>query len=115
MKNKIDLHSIRRQHAQRCYKFYVEQIEAGKSYQLIRELTETFRAYHYKGNDNTAVARFLSQIVRAGGIYRIRGENLDRASLQSQKKQFNRLALMCVSVWHLAHWRLDVTVRHYML
>ena len=28
--------------------------------------------------------------------------------------EYDRVALMCVSVWHLSHWRLDVTVDHYM-
>ena len=28
---------------------------------------------------------------------------------------YNRLALMCVSVFHLSHWRLDVTAVNYMV
>ena len=115
MKNKIDLHSIRREHAQKCYTYYLEQIKAGKADQLRRELIDTFAAYHYKGDSNKALVRFVAQIDRSDGVYRLRGQNLDRASLQKQSVQFDRLALMCVSVWHLAHWRLDVTVRHYML
>lgn len=35
--------------------------------------------------------------------------------MQGKSGVFDRLALMCVSVWHLAHWRLDVTVKDYML
>lgn len=29
--------------------------------------------------------------------------------------EYNRLALMAVSVFHLSHWRLDVTVSNYLL
>lgn len=115
MKNKLDLHSIRREHAQKCYAYYLEQIKAGKAEQLRHELVDTFRAYHYRGESNNALMRFLAQIDRSKGTYNLRGQNIDRARTQGQKSQFDRLALMCVSVWHLAHWRLDVTVRHYML
>lgn len=115
MNNKIDLHSLRREHAQKCYDYYVEQIKQGKGDQLRRELVQTFKAYHYDGDNEKRVSKFAEEIDRAGGLYRLRGKNVDRARAQGQTSQFNRLALMCVSVWHLAHWRLDVTVQHYML
>lgn len=115
MNNKIDLHGIRREHAQRAYAYYVDQIRQGKGDQLRQELVQTFKAYHYDGDNEKRVSRFLADIDRSGGVYRLRGENTDRARTQGQERQFDRLALMCVSVWHLAHWRLDVTVRHYML
>lgn len=115
MQNHIDLHAIRRDHAQRCYDYYAAKIKAGGADRLRRELVETFRAYHYDGKNPERMAKFQSEIDRAGGVYRLRGDNIDRARDQGQKCEFNRLALMCVSVWHLAHWRLDVTVRNYML
>lgn len=115
MNNKIDLHGIRREHAQKCYAYYVDQIRQGKGDQLRGELIATFKAYHYDGDNPKRIARFLGDIDRSGGIYVTRGENTDRARTNGSDGKYDRLALMCVSVWHLAHWRLDVTVRHYML
>ena len=115
MRNKIDLHTLRRQHAQKCYNYYVEQVKSGKGDQLRRELLKTFIAYHYKGKSFILQKRFLSQLDRAKGVYTLRGQNRDRAMIQKQEACFDRLALMCTSVWHLSHWRLDVTIRHYML
>ena len=115
MNNKIDLHGIRREHAQKCYAYYVDQIKQGKGDQLRRELIATFKAYHYDGDNPKRIARFLDDIDRSGGVYATRGQNTDRARTSGSDGKYDRLALMCVSVWHLAHWRLDVTVRHYML
>lgn len=115
MNNKIDLHGIRREHAQKCYAYYVDQIRQGKGDQLRGELIATFKAYHYDGDNPKRIARFLGDIDRSGGVYATRGENTDRARISGSDGKYDRLALMCVSVWHLAHWRLDVTVRHYML
>ena len=115
MNNKIDLHGIRREHAQKCYDYYISQIKQGKGDQLKRELIATFKAYHYDGDNPKRIARFLDDIDRFGGVYATRGQNTDRARTNGSDGKYDRLALMCVSVWHLAHWRLDVTVRHYML
>ena len=40
----------------------------------------------------------------------MRGENRQKAIELGKKTEYNRLALMMVSVLHLSHWRLDVTV-----
>ena len=47
--------------------------------------------------------------------YRLRGDNLTKALASGSPTEYNRLALMCVSVMHLAHWRLDVTVTNYVV
>ena len=49
------------------------------------------------------------------GIYRVRGENKKLAIRKGLPTEYNRLALMAVSVFHLSHWRLDVTVSNYLL
>ena len=115
MDNKIDLHSFRREQAQRAYAYYVDEIRKGKGDQLKRELIATMRAYHFDGDNGKRISRFVADIERSGGVYKLRGDNVDRARTQGKNTQYNRLALMCVSVWHLAHWRLDVTAHNYML
>ena len=47
--------------------------------------------------------------------YRLRGDNMTKALASGSSTEYNRLALMCVSVMHLAHWRLDVTVTNYVV
>ena len=47
--------------------------------------------------------------------YLIRGENLEKARALGLPDTYNRLALMAVSVFHLSHWRLDVTITNYLL
>lgn len=47
--------------------------------------------------------------------YKLRGNNYQKAIEQGKEMEYNRLALMAVSVFHLSHWRLDVTVTNYMI
>ena len=47
--------------------------------------------------------------------YKLRGENLRKARALGLPEEYNRLALMCVSVLHLSHWRLDVTTTNYLV
>lgn len=67
--NKIDLHGIRREHAQKCYEYYVSQIKQGKGDQLKRELIATMKAYHYDGDNEKRISRFKADIERSGGLY----------------------------------------------
>ena len=47
--------------------------------------------------------------------YYIRGKNKELAIAHGLPLVYDRLALMAVSVFHLSHWRLDVTVSNYLL
>ena len=49
------------------------------------------------------------------GTYYLRGRNRKFAQEHNLPTAYNRLALMAVSVFHLSHWRLDVTVCNYIL
>ena len=49
------------------------------------------------------------------GEYFIRGKNKKLALEKGLPIVYDRLALMAVSIYHLSHWRLDVTVSNYML
>ncbi|MDY3954631.1 MAG: hypothetical protein SOY83_04010, partial [Anaerovoracaceae bacterium] len=49
------------------------------------------------------------------GTYYLRGRNRKFALEHNLPTAYNRLALMAVSVFHLSHWRLDVTVCNYIL
>ena len=111
MQNHIDLHRIRGEHARKCYDYYVGLPDPDRQ-QLRRELAERYLA---AAPDPERVSRFLAQLDRDGGQYRLRGKSKDLAEAQGLPVVYDRLALLAVSVFHLSHWRLDVTVTNYML
>lgn len=113
MQNKIDLHGIRREHAQKAYEYYADRLknEPGYKYELRKELAARYKEFHRPGDSNK---RFLHDIMNEEP-YRLRGENRRKAIEQDKETEYNRLALMMVSVFHLSHWRLDVTVTNYLI
>lgn len=113
MQNKIDLHGLRRKHAQRAYEYYADRLknEPGYKYELRKELAARYREFHRPGDSNK---RFLHDIMNEEP-YKLRGENRKKAIELGKKTEYNRLALMAVSVLHLSHWRLDVTVTNYLI
>ena len=103
--NKIDLHHLRASQAKRAYLHYLDAIRAPAfKAQLIRELEARFEANGRQLNHD-----------QIDGKYYLRGLNRKFAREHNLPAAYNRLALMAVSVFHLSHWRLDVTVCNYML
>lgn len=119
MTNKIDLHSIRADQAKRAYEYYVDKLDTNPHYKVecIRKLTDYFKTMN--DNDDPRFlghfARFKKDIVTGGYKYRIRGENARIAKEKGLPLTYNRVALTMVSVFHLSHWRNDVTIKNYMI
>ena len=119
MTNKIDLHSIRAEHAKDAYKYYADRLAADPQYKV--ECIKKLVAYFKVMNDNNDLrfaghfARFKRDISLGGYKYRIRGENARIAREKGLPLIYNRIALMMVSVFHLSHWRNDVTIKNYMI
>lgn len=113
MQNKIDLHGIRREHAQKAYKYYADRLknEPEYKYQCQQELMARYDERHKPGASRQ---RFIADITNEQP-YKLRGENRQKAIELGKKTEYNRLALMAVSVLHLSHWRLDVTVTNYLI
>lgn len=113
MQNKIDLHGIRRKQAQRAYKYYADRLknEPGYKYQCRQELMARYDDRHRPGASRQ---RFIEDITNENS-YKLRGENRKKAIEQGKETEYNRLALMMVSVFHLSHWRLDVTIVNYIV
>lgn len=120
MTNKIDLHSIRAEQARRAYAYYTDQLQKDPRTRVeyVRKMSDYFKAMnmgqpqkafenHYK--------RFREDILANGGKYVLRGENARKAQNKGLPTTYDRVALMMVSVFHLAHWRNDVTVINYMV
>lgn len=118
MKNKIDLHGLRAEHAKECYDYYAGRIKEDPAYreQLREELQQYFRDHHsHNGElDTRAYERFCDDMNKNEGVYQMRGKTRELAEEHERPTDYDRIALMAVSVEHLAHWRLDVTVVNYL-
>lgn len=118
MKNRIDLHGMRAAHARECYDYYSARIKQDPSYreQLREELKDYFRAHHDPDGklDLDAYNRFCLDMEKNAGMYQMRGEAKKLAEANDRPTNYDRTALMATSVFHLAHWRLDVTICNYL-
>ena len=118
MHNRIDLHGMRAAHARECYDYYAARIKQEPDYrsQLQEDLKTYFREHHDPDRelDQAAYNRFCMDMNRNQGIYQMRGEARNLAEEMERPAIYDRVALMAVSVCHLAHWRLDVTVTNYL-
>lgn len=121
MNNKINLHGLRAQHAQDCYYYYVSMLtrDPSAAERLREELLGRWDEGHEKlKNSNYKTWAYQRKQFVADmddRPYLLRGENLRKAQALGVPDRYNRLALMCVSVMHLSHWRLDVTVINYIV
>lgn len=118
MKNRIDLHGMRAAHARQTYDYYLTRIkqEPGYREQLREDLKDYFKAHHDPDGklDQAAYNRFCLDMTRNQGIYQMRGEAKKLAEANDRPTNYDRTALMATSVFHLAHWRLDVTICNYL-
>ena len=121
MTNHINLHGIRAEHAKECYQHYAdfltrypERSEALRS-SLLRRWDNAHAALkkHDPGAYSKAKEKFINDM--DDRPYKLRGENRDKAIKMGLPTEYNRLALMAVSVFHLSHWRLDVTSVNYLV
>ena len=116
LSNKIDLHHLRALRAQRMYKYYLEHIQSEKGYreQLISEIKHT-----WEGDDETRMENGYRpkrwKDCKVNGNYVLRGHNRELALKTGLPVSYDRLALLAVSIYHLAHWRHDVTAANYLL
>mgnify|MGYP004533655285 CR=1 FL=1 len=118
LNNKIDMHSMRAIQAQRAYGYYADRIQAEPSFKV--ECIKKMLAYFDRMNvhDKQYDARlkaFKADILNDNLTYRLRGDNAQKARELGLPLVYDRVALSMVSVFHLAHWRNDVTVKDYMV
>ena len=106
LNNKLDLHRLRAEQAQRTYQHYLQRIENEGRERLIEEIKARWKEYNMKKRWNPRVVR---------GIYHLRGKNREFSLKHGLPTAYDRLALMAVSVFHLSHWRTNVAVCNYML
>lgn len=123
----LDLHGIRAEHAREAYEHYLEICSTPEGREeMCRQLWERYfdpqvgcKSYRYAaeaGNKKRMERlRYTFGQELAEGIYYLRGANRRVAIARGLPIAYDRLALCCVSVFALSHWRNDVTVKHYMI
>ena len=121
MNNTINLHGLRAAHGRDCYKHYLRLITSRQG--AADSLRQTILVRWEKGHERLLQTdpeawehqrkKFVADC--DDRPYKLRGENLAKAQALGLPEEYSRLALMCVSVFHLSHWRLDVTVTNYVV
>lgn len=114
MNNKINLHGLRAEQARKAYLYYQKRLESEPNYKYVcrKELALRYKTMHTA--DRVTNQRFLKDIMN-DTPYVLRGKNREKAIAQEKPVTYNRLAMMMVSVFHLSHWRLDVTSVNYLV
>lgn len=112
MKNKIDLHAMRADLAKQAYDYYAEKIK-DPDYKMNLQAALFRRYLNYNKNAND-VEKWAQENIFNDKPYVMRGENRENAISHGRPTEYNRLAMMAVSVFHLSHWRLDVTSVNYL-
>ena len=123
----LDLHYLRAECAKDAYCYY-EQIcstPEGRA-EMRRQLWARYtdpevgcKAYRLAvaAGDQKRIQRHLHLFSQelADGQYHLRGANRRVAIARGRPTSYDRLALACVSVFHLSHFRNEVSCKHYML
>ena len=121
--NKIDYHLGRRRISVEAYDYYCQicLTEKGRE-QMKKELIERFKAANIryvkaKGRcDFKEMNRQLELFEKSmEGKYILRGNVRKTAIERDMSLEYDKLPMMAVSVFHLSHWRNDVTIQHYIL
>ena len=113
MRNKLPLHYLRAKFAQRSYAHYLKLAEDPKTR---AKLESELRARWNKYNTNPKTGkpkRLPSRLI--DGYYYLRGKPRQFATENKLPLKYDKLALLCVSVFSLSHWRNDITVLSYLL
>ena len=102
-----NLHGLRREHAQECYKHYESLLKSPIEREKMKDLLEA------RFNSNRAkMGKFDRQ--KMDVPYVTRGDVRHELYEAGKQLTYDRLALMATSVLHLSHYREDVAVKNYM-
>lgn len=123
----LDLHYLRAECAKEAYHYYEKICSTpdGRA-EMRRQLWARYtdpevgcKAYllAVAAGDQKRIQRhrYLFSQELAEGRYYLRGANRRVAIERGLPTSYDRLALACVSLFHLSHFRNEVTVKHYML
>lgn len=133
LNNDVPYHYLRAKQAQRAYAYYLGKVQGkgGKEYrkQLIAEMKKRFDVccadmYEHTARrnktDSPAVnsegkRRKAFDMTEATGVYHLRGESRKFALKNGLPTDYDKTCLLAVSMFHLSHFRNNVTVSSYLL
>ena len=109
-KNKLPYHYLRALQAQRAYKYYEHMCLTKKGRaKLEKEIRKRWNKYNL--NKHTGKPRrFKESLIK--GTYVLRGDNKKFALKNNLPTRYDKLVLLATSVFHLSHWRNDITVNY---
>lgn len=122
MANKLNLHDRRAALAWEAYQYYKYRLDTEPEYraQLRAELQARIRTMNQRNIEVACTkgkrwdgARWDER--EFTGIYHLRGKNRALAQRLGKPLQYDKAALLAVSILHLSHYRNDVTVASYIL
>ena len=115
MNNKIDLHVLRAENARNAYDYYIQRLSEDPEYRIkLRKELMTYFGMMNKTPIGERRRRF-GAVLNDDKPIRLRGANKRRAEANKRPVVYDRLAVMAVSVFHLSHWRTDVTITNYLV
>lgn len=116
IQNKLDLHALRANQARKAYAYYHGRLQNEPEYRaiLLEEIKRTWDADDSERVEKGWQKKRWRQD-QVEGEYKLRGETKRLAEQHGLPIAYDRLAVMAVSIYHLAHWRLDVTVDNYLI
>ena len=116
IQNKLDLHALRANQARKAYAYYFDRLRNEPAYReiMLKEIRNTWDADDSERAEKGWKKKRWRQN-QVEGEYKLRGETKKLAEQHGLPISYDRLAAMAVSIYHLAHWRLDVTVDNYLI
>lgn len=113
LKNEISYHSLRAAQARRAYEFYLKMAStpSGRA-ELERQVRARWNLCNLKRGEKTA-RPLPNKLIY--GTYFLRGKTKTFAKEHGLPTQYDKLCTLAVSIFHLAHFRNDVTVQSYFL
>lgn len=114
LNNQLDYHSMRAAQAKRAYKYYLDRMNSEPDYRTELE-NEICRHWNERClNKKTKKPKPINKS-DFSGTYKLRGENKKLAIKNGLPTEYDRLAVLATSIFHLSHWRLNVAVSNYLL
>lgn len=101
-----NVHALRRENAQKMYRYYAAMPPDERS-KMIEKLRQRF-------NENQKKYGRLNEEELSRPYYARNKKIIDDLKKNGFGRKLDRFALMCVAVFHLAHYRVNVVVQNYM-
>lgn len=104
-----DYHQVRRKLARECYYYYEEQCAKGEveRKKLYRQIASHWHRFNKRNRNKLERYSYFNK------PYFLRGKTKAVALSQDKPIILDRLCLRAVSIFHLAHWRDNVTTQSY--